>query len=327
MAKQLNFAVFVDYDNVAIGVKDTLDRSFDYSLVKNWLHRRGEILSQIAYGNWNAHGDFKSVSKSLSQLGVQMEHLQTSASGSKNGADIALSIDAMELVFTQEHINAYCILSGDSDFLPLVQKLKRYNKRVFVVAEASFASENLQGNCHEFVSYGELAGALGPEPGRGSRRGAKASRERQPPRGVRRRSAEERPSVESNPAGELTVDSALGVLLGALGAITGVGDRGLSRSELRAAVREANPDFEVSLYGMRSFRDLLQHARDKGYLEARDNRETGVRYFGTSLLAARLESPAGALAGGSHRVLASKSYDAAPSGSRRLRDEADHENR
>ena len=123
------------------------------------------------------------------------------------------------------------------------------------------------------------------------------------------------------------MDSALGVLLGALGAITGVGDRGLSRSELRAAVREANPDFEASLYGMRSFRDLLQHARDKGYLEARDNRETGVRYFGTSLLAARLESPAGALAGGSHRVLASKSYDAAPSGSRRLRDEADQENR
>ena len=155
---KLKFAVFIDYDNIAIGVKNTLNRSFDYKIVSRWLKQRGEVLAQIAYGNWNTHRDFKIVSRGLARQGVQMEHLETASSGSKNGADIALSIDAVELVFTQKHIDAFCILSGDSDFLPLVHKLKKHNKRVYVVAGNSFTSVNLRRNCHEFVSYETLCG-------------------------------------------------------------------------------------------------------------------------------------------------------------------------
>ncbi len=97
-----------------------------------------------------------------------MEHLDPSSSGSKNGADIALSIDALELVFTQDHIDAFCILSGDSDFLPLVRKLKTYNKRVYIVAGTLFTNENLRRNCHEFISYEKLCGhpSAKPSPGR-----------------------------------------------------------------------------------------------------------------------------------------------------------------
>ena len=322
MSAQLNFAVFIDYDNVAIGVKDTLNQSFNYNHVSEWIQKRGEILSQIAYGNWSAHGDFKSVSKSLSQQGVKMEHLETSSSGTKNGADIALSIDAMELVFTQTHIDAYCILSGDSDFVPLVQKLKKYNKRVFVVAEASFASETLQGNCHEFVAYSELAGSPLKEPGRNSRRIATASREWYPSRKGGRRSASQRPAAESEAEGESTLDDALGVLVGVFGGISEIAGQGLSRSALRTAVRKANPDFEVGKYGVRSFRDLLDHARDRGYLEAReDTAEGGVRYFGTSLLAREVESVSGASPGGLRRTVGSKRSDGVPSGSWRFRGE------
>ncbi len=158
MSAELKFAVFIDYDNIAIGVKNTLNRSFDYKIVSRWLKQRGEVLAQIAYGNWNTHSDFRIVSRGLAKQGVRMEHLETASSGSKNGADIALSIDALELVFTQKHIDAFCILSGDSDFLPLVHKLKKHNKRVYVVAGNSFTSDNLRRNCHEFLSYEELCG-------------------------------------------------------------------------------------------------------------------------------------------------------------------------
>ena len=318
MSAQLNFAVFIDYDNLAIGIKDALNRSFDYSLVKEWLRARGEIVSQVAYGNWNAHRDFKSVSKGLSQQGVKMEHLETSGTGTKNGADIALSIDAMELVFTQTHIDAYCILSGDSDFVPLVQKLKKYNKRVFVVAEDSFASESLRGNCHEFVSYSDLAGMSVRESGRSFRHGARLTRQGHSSGAARGQSASQRSNAETESAGKPTLDDALRVLLQVLGSIAEIAGRGLSRSDLRAAVREAEPDFEIGKFGLLSFRDLLDHACERGYLEARQEAPGGgVRYFGTRLLERTVDGTPGVPAGDVRRTFGSRRFDGGPSSSGR----------
>lgn len=161
MPERRRFAVFIDYDNIAIGIKASRNRDFRYELVLNWIRSRGEVLTQVAYGSWSSHAGARQIQSRLAAQGVRMEHLETVPSGGKNGADIALALEALELVFTQEHIDAFCIVSGDSDFLPLIHKLKRYNKRVYICASQDTISANLRRNCNEFVSYEELL--LAPE--------------------------------------------------------------------------------------------------------------------------------------------------------------------
>ena len=158
MQRKLSFAVLIDYDNLAIGVRTALDRRFEYKYVSQWLEERGSVLEQIAYANWNTHNDEAEVSRSLERQGVKVKNLAGRAHGIKNGADIALAVDAMEILFNRTGVDAFCILSGDSDFRPLVKKLKDYDKLVFIVAGTGFASEDLRRECHEFVHYEKLCG-------------------------------------------------------------------------------------------------------------------------------------------------------------------------
>src|SRR5947209_7324418 len=150
MEKHLKIAVFIDFDNIEIGVKSTLQREFDVSVVLEALKERGEIITKIAYANW---GKLENSTRQLSEYAVQMVQRDPSPRGDKNGADINLALDALELAFTHDHINAFCIVSGDSDFIALVNKLKQYDKTVFVVGGKAFTSTILQKNCHEFISY------------------------------------------------------------------------------------------------------------------------------------------------------------------------------
>src|SRR6201998_1502847 len=150
MEKHLKIAVFIDFDNIEIGVKSTLQREFDVSVVLEALKERGEIITKIAYANW---GKMENSTRQLSEYAVQMVQRDPSPRGDKNGADINLALDALELAFTHDHINAFAIISGDSDFIALVNKLKQYDKRVFVVGGRAFTSTILQKNCHEFISY------------------------------------------------------------------------------------------------------------------------------------------------------------------------------
>ncbi len=153
MDEKLKIAVFVDYDNIEIGVKSTLGREFDVSTVLEGLKERGEIVTKIAYANW---GRQASATRALTEHGVQMVQRDPSPRGDKNGADINLALDALEMAFTRDHINTFAIVSGDSDFMALVEKLKQYNKRVFIVGGKAFTSTILQRNCHEFISYESL---------------------------------------------------------------------------------------------------------------------------------------------------------------------------
>jgi uncharacterized protein (TIGR00288 family) len=150
MDKHLKIAVFIDFDNIEIGVKSTLQREFDVSVVLEALKERGEIITKIAYANW---GKLENSTRQLAEYAVQMVQRDPSPRGDKNGADINLALDALELAFTHDHINAYCIVSGDSDFIALVNKLKQYDKTIFVVGGKAFTSIILQKNCHEFISY------------------------------------------------------------------------------------------------------------------------------------------------------------------------------
>src|SRR6516162_3991282 len=150
MEQKLKIAVFIDFDNIEIGVKSSLHREFDIGAVLDALKERGEIVTKFAYANW---GRQESATRALSEHAVQIVQRDPSPRGDKNGADINLALDALEMAFTHDHINAFAIVSGDSDFIALVNKLKQYDKRVFVVGGRAFTSTILQKNCHEFVAY------------------------------------------------------------------------------------------------------------------------------------------------------------------------------
>ncbi len=160
MQEKLNIAVFVDYDNIEIGVKSTLRREFDVSLALDSLKERGDIVAKFAYANW---GRQEGATRQMAENAVQMVQRIPSPRGDKNGADINLALDALEMAFTHSHVNAFAIVSGDSDFIPLVNKLKEYGKTVYVVGGRAFTSTILQQNCHEFISYESLLLIDSPE--------------------------------------------------------------------------------------------------------------------------------------------------------------------
>jgi uncharacterized LabA/DUF88 family protein len=150
---RLKIAVFVDFDNIEIGVKSTLNRHFDIGAVLEAIKERGEVVTKIAYGDWKRAGEH---SRSMTQHAIQMVQRNLTPGGDKNGADINLALDALEMAFTRNHINAFVIVGGDSDFIALVEKLKQYDKKVLVVGGRSFTSVILQKNCHEFIAYENL---------------------------------------------------------------------------------------------------------------------------------------------------------------------------
>jgi uncharacterized LabA/DUF88 family protein len=179
--ERLKLAVFIDFDNIQIGVKDTLKKEFDVSVVLEALKERGEVVSKMAYGDWPRAGE---QSRQMTQHAVQMVQRNVTPRGDKNGADINLALDALEMAFTRHHINAFVIVGGDSDFITLVEKLKQYDKRVFVVGGRSFTSNILQRNCHEFIAYENLlksaSGGDGSKTSRSSRGRGRAAADSRP---------------------------------------------------------------------------------------------------------------------------------------------------
>jgi len=153
--ERLNIAVFIDFDNIEIGVKNTLGQQLDVGTILEAIKERGEIVSKIAYSDWTRAGDY---SRHLTQHAIRLVQRNLTPGGDKNGADINMALDALEMAFTHQHINAYVIVGGDSDFLSLVEKLKQYDKKVFIVGGRAFTSTILQRNCHEFIAYENLHG-------------------------------------------------------------------------------------------------------------------------------------------------------------------------
>jgi uncharacterized LabA/DUF88 family protein len=149
----LNIAVFIDFDNIEIGVRTTLSEHFDVGSILEALKERGEVVTKIAYADWTRAGEY---SRALTHHAIRLVQRNLTPGGDKNGADINLALDALEMAFTHPHINAYVIVGGDSDFLSLVEKLKQYDKKVFVVGGRAFTSVILQRNCHEFIAYENL---------------------------------------------------------------------------------------------------------------------------------------------------------------------------
>mgnify|MGYP003438982844 CR=1 FL=1 len=151
--ERLKIAVFIDFDNIEIGVKNTLGLSFDIGAVLEAIKERGEIITKVAYSDWK-RGDY---GRAMANHAVRLVQRVMTPGGDKNGADINLALDALEMAFTHDHINAFVIVGGDSDFITLVEKLKQYDKKVFVVGGRQFTSQVMQKNCTEFIAYENIA--------------------------------------------------------------------------------------------------------------------------------------------------------------------------
>ena len=172
--RSTRIAVFIDFDNVEIGVKNTIGGQFDIGLVLEAIKERGEIVTKIAYSDWKRAGDY---SRLLTQHAIRMVQRNVTPGGDKNGADITMALDALEMAFTHDHINAFVIVGGDSDFISLVEKLKQYGRKVIVVGGRQFTSATMQQNCHEFIAYENLVGSTRPRSsGRGAKPAAATSR-------------------------------------------------------------------------------------------------------------------------------------------------------
>lgn len=262
MQDRLNIAVFVDYDNIEIGVKSTLRREFEVNLVLGALKERGDIVAKFAYANWSRQ---EGATRQMAENAVQMVQRIPSPRGDKNGADINLALDALEMAFTHDHVNAFAIVSGDSDFIPLVNKLKEYGKTVFVVGGKAFTSTILQQNCHEFISFESLLNveAVAPMPERErdrDRRHRKDSRDRDRDRGERKEH-EEKPPQQQQPAQQRPPALDLSLSMTLVERALQVLERRNVQPQLgllKSTMLQLDSTFNESAYGARSFSEFVE---------------------------------------------------------------------
>ena len=275
MEQKLKIAVFIDFDNIEIGVKSTLHREFDVAAVLDALKERGEIVTKFAYANW---GRQESATRALSEHAVQMVQRDPSPRGDKNGADINLALDALEMAFTHDHINAYAIVSGDSDFIALVNKLKQYDKRIFVVGGRAFTSTILQKNCHEFVAYESV---MDDRP-RASGHQQKEQQQQAPPQQhqpqPQQQQHSERPEKQQQPQQQqqqqrqahkrvaLDLAQAMPLVERALGVL----ERREVRPQLgllKSTMLQLDSTFNEKAYGANSFTDFVERLQKADYVE------------------------------------------------------------
>jgi uncharacterized LabA/DUF88 family protein len=227
---RLKIAVFIDFDNIEIGVKSTLGGHFDVGSVLEAIKERGEVVTKVAYGDWTRAGDY---SRSLTQHAIHMVQRNLTPGGDKNGADINLALDALEMAFTHSHINTFVIVGGDSDFMALVEKLKQYDRKVIVVGGRAFTSHILQKNCHEFIAYENLVGR--------------------------------RPGTRGRVGQEASLTHALALIRRALKVLA---DREVSPQlgVLKSTLLQLDSTFSEREYGASTFRDLIQRLARAGHL-------------------------------------------------------------
>ena len=241
--QRLRLAVFIDFDNIEIGVKNTLNASFDAGIVLEALKERGDVVSKTAYSDWQRAGGH---SRGLTQHAIKMVQRNLTPGGDKNGADINLALDALEMAFTHPHINAFVIVGGDSDFISLVEKLKQYDKKVFIVGGRQFTSAILQRNCHEFIAYENLMGATASSVATGG--------------GSRQQSGGRHVRMERTP-----LEQAIPLVHRALAVLT---EREVSPQLglLKSTLLQLDSTFSERSYGAGSFRDFVEKLAKAGVL-------------------------------------------------------------
>lgn len=256
-------ALFCDFENVALGVRDAKYEKFDIRPVLERLLLKGSIVVKKAYCDWDRYKGFKAAMHEASFEMIEIPHVRQSG---KNSADIRLVVDALDLCYTKSHVDTFVIISGDSDFSPLVSKLRENAKKVIGVGVKQSTSDLLVANCDEFIFYDDLV--------REQQR-AIAKREQ---REAKRATDEERhPKQET----ESRKSQAIAITVETFEALAS--ERGESgkiwASVLKSAIKRRKPGFSESHYGFRAFGNLLDEAQSRGLLEVGRDDKSGAFVF------------------------------------------------
>jgi len=289
-AETKNMAVFCDFENVALGVRDANYAQFDIRKVLERLLLKGSIVVKKAYCDWGRYKEFKPPMHEASFELIEIPHIRQSG---KNSADIRMVVDALDLCYTKGHVDTFVIISGDSDFSPLVSKLRENNKVVIGVGVKKSTSDLLIANCDEFIYYDDL---VRPQPPRGKARSS-GTAAKSPPRSKTAKAAPATPSAPSAPSahaphpttGPAAEPAAPPPVAGdkkreawnlivetyeALVEERGEGEK-IWGSMIKQTLKRRKPGFSESYYGFRSFGQLLEEAEAQGILQLERDEKSG----------------------------------------------------
>ncbi len=241
MADERLIAVFVDYENLAIGVRGMRKGNFKIDLVLRRLLEKGRIVYRRAYCDWNR---YRSVVRDFHSHGIEMVDIPLSKASGKNSADIHMVVDALDLCYSKEHINTFALLSGDSDFSPLVSKLKENDKRVIGLGVKKSTSDLLIASCDEFIYYEDL---------------------------VRERPQKPKVSGLSEKQSE-----AFDVLVEAIEALQRENWEVLYSSLIKDTIKRKRPSFDEGYHGYSSFSKLLEDASRRGLVQIEKSPKSGT---------------------------------------------------
>jgi len=239
-----NLAVFIDFENLALGFTGRKGAAFDIHRVLDRLLEKGKVLVKTAYADW---GSFREYTHQLHESGVELIEIPKRSMTGKNSADIRLCVDAMDLSYSKEHIDTFVVVSGDSDFAPLVAKLKENGKYVIGLGMKGSTSKLLAENCDEFLYYEDLGAAEEPEP-------APAERKKIP---------KEKREV-------------FFLLFDAIRALQRENYGVIYSSLVKDTMKRKRPSFNEASHGYRSFSDLLEDAEKAGYIALKIDERSGT---------------------------------------------------
>jgi len=252
-----NMAVFCDFENVALGVVEARYAAFDIRKVLERLLLRGNIVVKRAYCDWDRYKEFKPRMHEASFEMIEIPHVRQSG---KNSADIRMVVDALDLCYTKAHVDTFVIVSGDSDFSPLVSKLRENNKLVIGVGVKSSTSDLLVSNCDEFIFYDDLVRDSEKPQRRKRRSGAKAGSKKKSAKAADDRSQE---------AIDLVLETVEDLFKE-----RGEEDK-VWGSMVKQALKRRKPGFNESYHGFRSFGQLLEEAQERGLLRLQHDEKSG----------------------------------------------------
>jgi uncharacterized protein (TIGR00288 family) len=259
-----NLALFCDFENIALGVRDEKQAKFDINWVLERLLVKGSIVVKKAYCDWGRYKEFKATMHEAAFELIDIPHVRMSG---KNSADIRMVVDALDLCYTKSHVNTFVIISGDSDFSPLVSKLRENAKTVIGVGVKNSTSDLLISNCDEFIFYDDIVREQTQKTTKKKARPAKA-------RTTKRKSSKARPKdKKQEDKKQEGIDLALEIAT-VLDAERG-GQEKLWGSMVKQALKRVKPSFNEGYYGFESFSKLLEEAQARGQLDLELDERSG----------------------------------------------------
>jgi uncharacterized protein (TIGR00288 family) len=259
--ESLNLAVFCDFENVALGVRDSRHAQFDINKVLERLLLKGSIVVKKAYCDWDRYKEFKAAMHEAAFELIEIPHVRQSG---KNSADIRMVVDALDLCYTKAHVDTFVIVSGDSDFSPLVSKLRENNKNVIGVGVKNSTSDLLIANCDEFIYYDNLVT---------EKKRAKKTTRKPSAKGTKTSVATAAPDKDA----EALIQEALDLVMETLEALAEErgSDEKIWGSMVKQTLKRRRPGFNESYYGFRSFKRLLDEAASRDLMELESDEKSG----------------------------------------------------